>query len=78
MTTTREYIPEEDLLNDPENLPEDVKAALSRFEDREQENMDGYANCKKLEEELNAIGYEIDWYLDAEPFDLRKKGDNNA
>ena len=75
MTTTREYNPEEDLLNDYDNLPEEVKAALSRFEDREQQDMDGYRNCDQLIAELEPLGYTIDYYLDAEPFDLRKKGE---
>lgn len=37
---------------------------------------DTYENCGKLVDDLNSIGYTCDYYLDAEPYNLRKINDN--
>lgn len=54
-----------DLLEHPELVPENVKLILDSLED------DTYAECMRVETELKALGYKIDWYLDAEPHSLQ-------
>lgn len=58
-----------DLFNSPELIPGDVIEVLNK--DWEQE----YISLTKLNEELNTIGFEIDFYLDAIPYGLRKVKD---
>ena len=45
-------------------------ALAERLKDFDQEDND-YQACAELETALNAMGYTIDWGLDAEPFNLR-------
>ncbi|MCW8966682.1 MAG: hypothetical protein OQK82_08370 [Candidatus Pacearchaeota archaeon] len=57
---------QEDLFEKYEELPEEVQAVLLTFEDNT------YEECQRLEDELRVLGYTFDWYLDAEPYNLRK------
>lgn len=67
-----EYDSEKDLFQKPELIPDDVKAVLSKWEEKWDEG-DGYANCRNMQSELEELGYTFDYYLDAEPYNLRKK-----
>lgn len=67
-----EYDSEKDLFQKPELIPDDVKAVLSNWEEKWDEG-DGYANCRNMQSELEELGYTFDYYLDAEPYNLRKK-----
>lgn len=58
----------EDMFQDYDNIPEDVKTIVDEFA---HEDM-SYEDCAQLVKALNAIGYTCDYYLDADPFDLRK------
>lgn len=58
-----------DLFNDHENWPEELAEVLDRYSLEDCT----YESCSQLEKDLNAIGYDIDWGLDAEPYNLRKK-----
>jgi hypothetical protein len=59
---------QEDLLNDYENLPEDLKAILETFNEDEER----YSECARIQAELEQIGYTYDYGLDGEPYHLRK------
>lgn len=62
-------MPEIDLLDNYDVLPTEVKLIL----DKHQENWDDtYENCAKLKAELETVGYTVDYYLDATPFNLKK------
>lgn len=63
---------ERDLFENYDELPQEVKNILEQFLVRETEGIDGYENCEQLVKELNLIGYTCDYYLQAEPFNLRK------
>ena len=46
---------------------------LRKIYDKYTENWDNtYDNCAKFLKEVEAIGYTFDYYLDAEPYNLRK------
>ena len=55
-----------DLFNTPELLPENVQAIIASFAD------ETYTECERLLTELNQLGYTFDYYLDAQPYNLRK------
>ena len=57
-----------DLLEHHEMLPASVQVILIKF--AEQSN--DYETCSQLEDDLNAVGFTIDYGLDAEPYNLRK------
>ena len=59
-----------DLFEDYEDQPQEVQKILSKYE-MEDFNYDVLQNLKA---ELEAIGYTMDFGLDAEPYDLRKIG----
>jgi hypothetical protein len=65
MNTPTENI---DLLDNWDAIPENVKNVLIKYNPSEM----SYESCKKLTQELNEIGYTIDYYLDAIPFNLQK------
>jgi len=48
------------------SLPENVLAILTTFDEEE----DGYAECRRIDEELKLIGWDCDWDLSAEIFDV--------
>jgi hypothetical protein len=55
-----------DLFETPELIPNNVMNILETFEDNT------YDECDRIQNELEQIGYTFDYYLDAEPFNLRK------
>jgi hypothetical protein len=55
-----------DLFETPELIPNNVMSILETFEDNT------YDECDRIKNELEHIGYTFDYYLDAEPFNLRK------
>jgi hypothetical protein len=55
-----------DLFETPELIPSSVMSILETFEDNT------YDECDRIQNELEQIGYTFDYYLDAEPFNLRK------
>lgn len=54
---------------DPESLPIAVQEILKAFTEKEIEN---YDDCAQLVKDLEKVGYTCDYYLDAQPFNLRK------
>jgi hypothetical protein len=61
-----EYNEENDLFNHIESLPQEVQDVILTFED------ETYAECRRLQNELEVLGYTFDWYLTAQPYNLRK------
>jgi hypothetical protein len=59
-----------DLFETPELIPQDVQAILETFN----EDADPYHELDRLTNELEAIGYTFDYYLDADPYGLRPVG----
>ena len=64
----------EDLFENPELLPQNVQDIIVKYGQilESGEHTNGYVVCANLVKELNAVGYTCDYYLDAEPFWLRK------
>lgn len=56
-----------DYLQHIQLVPPQVREVLDRYQDKDET----YPNCKQLEQELNQIGWTINWGLEAEPFNLR-------
>lgn len=54
---------------EPESLPQELQDVLNAFAEKDG---DGYENCAELVKELNKIGYTCEYYLDAQPYNLRK------
>lgn len=67
METTKQN--EIDLFEHYEDLPENVQAILTKFNEAKDEN---YEDCAKLVEDLEKIGYTCEYYLDATLFNLKK------
>lgn len=65
MQTTTEI----DLLNHLDSLPQDVQDVINKYQDNWD---DTYENCANLKAELESLGYTIDYYLEATPYNLRK------
>jgi hypothetical protein len=61
----------EDLFSTPELLPLEVQAVLQKYENCEFD----YTECANLVTDLEEVGYTCDYYLQAEPFDLRLIGE---
>jgi hypothetical protein len=57
-----------DLFETPELIPSDVQAILESFDE---ESPNTYLELDRMINELEAIGYTFDYYLDAEPYGLR-------
>lgn len=57
-----------DLFEHYEQLPTPVQEIISGFS--EEGNL--YAECERLLRELKPLGYEFDYDLSGEPYDLRK------
>lgn len=55
-----------DLFDNIESLSEQVKSILDTFKDNT------YQECQTVQKELNQVGYTFEYYLDAEPFNLKK------
>lgn len=60
-----------ELFQYPQFWTDDLKSVLEEMQD---DWDDTYDNCAKLVEKLESIGYTCDYYLTAEPFNLRIKG----
>jgi hypothetical protein len=63
-----------DIAEQYNNLPQNVKDVIDKFSEMEND----YESCENLVKELNGIGWTCEYYLDAEPYNLRriiKKGD---
>jgi hypothetical protein len=63
----------EDLFETPELIPNEVQSVLESFN----EDNDSYAELDRLLDELEPLGYIFSYYLDAEPYWLRKIVVNN-
>ncbi len=63
----------EDLFETPELIPNEVQSVLESFN----EDNDSYAELARLLDELEPLGYIFSYYLDAEPYWLRKIVENN-
>lgn len=64
-----------DIAEQYELLPQNVKDVLDKFAESEND----YESCADLVEALNEVGWTCEYYLDAEPFNLRriiKKGES--
>jgi len=57
----------EDLFLHKDLLPVEITALLEKYSDA-----DCYASLNALLNECEELGYTFDYYLDAEPFNLRK------
>jgi hypothetical protein len=57
-----------DLFETPELIPPDVQAILESFDE---ESPNTYAELDRLINELEAIGYTFDYFINAEPYGLR-------
>lgn len=61
-----------DLLQIPELIPENVWGILDTFDERKS----AYKECERLQGELKAIGYTVDYDLSGNLIDLHKIGGN--
>lgn len=52
---------------DVETLPKEVKDIINSFD----ENQDSYYECKRIQTELNSIGYDCDYDLSGEIIDIK-------
>ncbi len=58
-----------DLFEHPESLSLEVQHIIYKFSNN---GNNDYVDCAELVKELNSVGYTCDYYLDAEPYNLRK------
>lgn len=58
-----------DLFETPELIPSEVQLILESYNEDERTN--DYLDLQRLTNELEQIGYTLDYGLDAEPFGLR-------
>ncbi len=63
-----------DLFESIDELPQNVKDILQKYSEMHEsgEYTNGYELCANLVSELEQVGYTCDYYLDAEPYWLRK------
>ena len=61
-----------DLFEHPNELPENVKAILRRYNDLETQNGIQYTDLMQMSKEMAANGYSFDFYLDCVPYNLQK------
>lgn len=59
-----------DLFEEYQKQPRELKAITAKWEDQAAEGLT-YEQCFKFWEEVNAIGYTFEYYLDAMPYALR-------
>jgi len=62
-----------DLFEYPGHWSAELTAVVMKYGEK-LENGDPYLVCREFEEAVNEIGYTFDWYLDGEPYHLRKIG----
>lgn len=60
-----------DLLDHPECVPQEVMDILNKYEKKMMDGM-SYRDCASLVKKLEAVGYTCEYYLDANPYFLRK------
>lgn len=58
-----------DLFTTPELIPANIKAILDTFNE---DAPNGYKELERLVKAIEKHGYTFDYYLDAEPYNLRK------
>lgn len=63
----------EDLFENPDKQPKSVRVIVEKYEAIEEEKGLDYSDLKKMQSELDKVGYTMDFELDAVPFNLRKK-----
>lgn len=56
----------QDFLETPEKIPANILDVLNSFNCEQM----SYQDCAKLKQSLNSLGWDIDYYLDAIPFNL--------
>jgi hypothetical protein len=63
-----------DLFEEYEQQPEFLKKICNKWADKYARG-EGltYYECQEFLEEVEAVGYTFEYYLDAEPYNLRKK-----
>ncbi|MEY5041830.1 MAG: hypothetical protein RLZZ414_1383 [Bacteroidota bacterium] len=67
-----EYIEENDLFNDIDNLPVEVLNIINKYCEIENEIGLDYPDLANFLNELNAVGYTFEYGLDAQAFNLQK------
>ena len=60
----------QDLFETPEKIPSEVNVILDKYREGEYT----YTDCAQLQSELQKVGFTIDYYLDAIPYNLRAIG----
>lgn len=60
----------QDLFETPEKIPAEVNAILDKYREGEYT----YTELPELQAELQKVGFTIDYYLDAIPYNLRAIG----
>lgn len=60
-----------DLFEEYDQLPEELKTVLDKWQIKEASFGLDYKDCKTFQEECEAVGYTFDYQLDGQPFDLR-------
>jgi len=55
-----------DLLQTPELIPDNIKSILDSFD----EDADSYKECERLKEEINAEGYQVEYDLSGQLYNL--------
>lgn len=60
----------QDLFETPEKIPQEVNAILDKYREGEYT----YTELPELQAELQKVGFSIDYYLDAIPYNLRAIG----
>jgi hypothetical protein len=67
-----EYNSELDLFSDYENLPLEVQSIIDKYNSIELDKGLDYIDLQAMQSELNVLGYDFEYYLDAQPFNLHK------
>lgn len=63
---------ENDLFSMPELWPDELKEIIDRYgEEFASGTTDQYKLCREMQREVNQLGYDFDWGLDGEPYNLR-------
>ena len=62
-----------DLFKHYYNQPPELARIVEKFDARFCAEGENYILCEEFLAEVEAIGYTFDYYLDAEPYDLRLK-----
>jgi hypothetical protein len=57
-----------DLFETPEKIPQKVNKILDKYREGDYT----YTDCARLQSELQKVGFTIDYYLDAIPYNLRE------